>query len=169
MDTKKLRQKILDLAIHGKLVPQDPNDEPASVLLERIRAEKEQLIKEGKKYFVNPYGVKLEVDGEKAQILADNGVETRDIILGFRPEHVDIVKENGIPVSVLVNEMMGSEIHLHVLTSDNAKLIVRVPTVRLTKEEREGLTAGKELQISFPGKVMHFFDPETEKSLLVKE
>ena len=48
MDTKKLRQKILDLAIHGKLVPQDPNDEPASVLLERIKAEKERLIKEGK-------------------------------------------------------------------------------------------------------------------------
>ena len=48
MDTKKLRQKILDLAIHGKLVPQDPNDEPASVFLERIRAEKERLISEGK-------------------------------------------------------------------------------------------------------------------------
>jgi type I restriction enzyme S subunit len=48
MDTKKLRQKILDLAIHGKLVPQDPNDEPASVLLERIKAEKERLVKEGK-------------------------------------------------------------------------------------------------------------------------
>src|SRR5690554_404662 len=48
MDTKKLRQKILDLAIRGKLVPQDPNDEPASVLIEKIRAEKEQLIKEKK-------------------------------------------------------------------------------------------------------------------------
>ena len=48
MNTKALRQKILDLAIHGKLVPQDPNDEPASVLLERIREEKERLIKEGK-------------------------------------------------------------------------------------------------------------------------
>ena len=48
MDTKALRQKILDLAIRGKLVPQDPADEPASVLLERIKAEKEQLIKEGK-------------------------------------------------------------------------------------------------------------------------
>ena len=48
MNTKALRQKILDLAIHGKLVPQDPNDEPASVLLERIRSEKERLIKEGK-------------------------------------------------------------------------------------------------------------------------
>ena len=48
MNTKQLRQKILDLAIRGKLVPQDPNDEPASVLLERIKAEKEKLIKEGK-------------------------------------------------------------------------------------------------------------------------
>lgn len=45
MDTKALRQKILDLAIHGKLVPQDPNDEPASVLLERIKAEKERTDK----------------------------------------------------------------------------------------------------------------------------
>ena len=48
MDTKLLRQKILDLAIRGKLVPQDPNDEPASVLLEKIRAEKKRLIKEKK-------------------------------------------------------------------------------------------------------------------------
>lgn len=42
------KSKILDLAIRGKLVPQDPNDEPASVLLEHIRAEKEELIKQGK-------------------------------------------------------------------------------------------------------------------------
>ena len=48
MDTKALRQKMLDLAIRGKLVPQDPNDEPASVLLERIRQQKQQMVKEGK-------------------------------------------------------------------------------------------------------------------------
>jgi len=48
MNTKKLRQKILDLAIHGKLVSQAPADEPASALLQRIRVEKERLIKEGK-------------------------------------------------------------------------------------------------------------------------
>ena len=48
MDTKALRQKILDLAIRGKLVPQDPNDEPAGVLLERIREQKQQMLKEGK-------------------------------------------------------------------------------------------------------------------------
>ena len=48
MDTKALRQKILDLAIRGKLVPQNPDDEPARVLLERIRAEKMQMVKDGR-------------------------------------------------------------------------------------------------------------------------
>ena len=48
MTGQQLKNSILQMAVHGKLVPQDPNDEPASVLLERIRAEKEQLIKEGK-------------------------------------------------------------------------------------------------------------------------
>ena len=48
MEIEKLKQKILDLAIRGKLVPQDPDDEPASVLIDKIRAEKEKLIKEGK-------------------------------------------------------------------------------------------------------------------------
>ena len=48
MDVEVLKQKILDLAIRGKLVPQDPNDEPASVLIEKIKAEKSKLVKEGK-------------------------------------------------------------------------------------------------------------------------
>lgn len=48
MNIEKLKQKILDLAIRGKLVPQDPNDEPASVLIEKIRQEKARLVKEGK-------------------------------------------------------------------------------------------------------------------------
>lgn len=48
MDTKALRQKILDLAVRGKLVPQDPADEPAFRLLARIREEKEKLVKEGR-------------------------------------------------------------------------------------------------------------------------
>ena len=48
MNAQQLRNSILQMAVQGKLVPQDPNDEPASVLLERIRKEKEKLIKEGK-------------------------------------------------------------------------------------------------------------------------
>ncbi|MCQ2351424.1 MAG: restriction endonuclease subunit S, partial [Paludibacteraceae bacterium] len=53
MDTNKLRQKILDLAIHGKLVPQDPNDEPASVLIERIKAEKVSKNPSDKRHYEN--------------------------------------------------------------------------------------------------------------------
>ena len=48
MNGQQLKNSILQMAVQGKLVPQDPNDEPASALLERIRKEKEQLIKEGK-------------------------------------------------------------------------------------------------------------------------
>jgi len=48
MNGKQLKNSILQWAIQGKLVPQDPNDEPASVLLEKIRVEKARLIKEGK-------------------------------------------------------------------------------------------------------------------------
>ena len=48
MNAQQLKNSILQMAVSGKLVPQDPNDEPASVLLERIRAEKEKLIKEGR-------------------------------------------------------------------------------------------------------------------------
>ena len=48
IDTKLLRQKILDLAIRGKLVPQNPTDEPASELLKKIKAEKDALVKAGK-------------------------------------------------------------------------------------------------------------------------
>ena len=47
-DAQALRDRILDLAMRGKLVPQDPNDEPASVLLEKIKAEKAELVKEKK-------------------------------------------------------------------------------------------------------------------------
>ena len=94
MDTKKLRQKILDLAIHGKLVPQDPNDEPASVLLERIKAEKERLIKEGKikrskksaktsdtPHYGNvlPKGWRLSTLGEVFTLQAGKNITAKDI------------------------------------------------------------------------------------------
>jgi multiple sugar transport system ATP-binding protein len=125
-----------------------------------------ELVHEDGKYYVTPYGHKLLVDGQKAERLASRNYENREIILGFRPEHVELVKEGGIPATIQVNEMMGSEIHLHVLTETGAKLIVRVPTIRLTTEERNELVYGHKIQVTFGGKVMHFFDTETEESLI---
>ena len=65
-----------------------------------------------------------------------------------------------------VNEMMGSELHLHVYTSDETRLIVRVPTINLTAEQRKAMVYGAQLYITFEGKVMHFFDKESTKNLI---
>jgi len=73
---------------------------------------------------------------------------------------------DAIPCKLEVNEMMGSELHLHVFTEDETRLIVRVPTINLTAEQRKGMVYGQKLYITFEGKVMHFFDKETQKNLI---
>ena len=130
-----------------------------------------ELVKEGGKYYVTPFGSKIVVDGEKGEMLAKAGAESGEILLGVRPEHIVLskTKENAIRCTLEVNEMMGSELHLHVFTEDGTRLIVRIPTIDLTPEDRASLVRGKELYISFEGKVMHFFDKETQKNLLVAE
>lgn len=121
------------------------------------------------KYYVKPYGIEIEVDGEKGEQLANKQIESRDIILGVRPEHIvltDADDKEGIECTIEVNEMMGSEVHLHVTTADGDKLIVRVPTISLTAEQRAHLGFGDKVYITFEGKVMHFFDTETECNIL---
>ena len=130
---------------------------------------KTKLVREGDKYFVTPYGAKIEVTGKKADMLRKNNVETRDIILGVRPEHVTLADSNdpaSITYTIRVNEMMGSELHLHVENDCNDRLIVRIPTVTLDDEQRKAMVFGSKLHITFEGKVMHFFDVETGVNIL---
>ena len=130
-----------------------------------------ELIQQNGKYYVEPFGCKIEVDGEKGQLLKEKGLGDRKILLGVRPEHIVLSKtpENAIPVTLEVNEMMGSELHLHVYTEDQTRLIVRVPTIDLDEEDRANLVQGHKLYITFAGKVMHFFDPESEKNLIYND
>ena len=120
--------------------------------------------------FINPFGQKLLVDGEKGELMASRNVEPKEeIYLGVRPEHVTLCKEGekrGFPVTILVNEMMGSEYHLHVVTEDETKLVVRIPTINLSSEERAKMVAGNVINVTFEGKAMHFFDVESEYNLL---
>ena len=128
------------------------------------------LICENGKYYVTPYGAKIEVTGKKAEMLRERKIGSRKITLGVRPEHITMADKNdsaAITCTLKVNEMMGSELHLHVTEDNGDKLIVRIPTVMLEDEERKGMVYGATIHVTFEGQVMHFFDPETERNLLV--
>lgn len=130
---------------------------------------KAELHKSLNGYSASLYGATLKIDGEKAELLAKNNVGDGTINLGVRPEHIVLKNEKGpdtIEGTVLVNEMMGSELHLHIMAEEGEQFIVRVPTIQLTHEERERLVYGAKVYVSFESKVMHFFDIETEKNLI---
>ncbi len=122
MDTKKLRQKILDLAIRGKLVPQDPNDEPASLLLERIRAEKERLIKEGK------------IKRSKTTATNDDIEAPFEIPESWEWTKLGEISDYGTTINVDIKDIPqnGWVLELEDLEKDSATIIKRV-----TKGERE--------------------------------
>ena len=154
--------------------PEEVFDHPANLFVAefigapKMNIMKTQLVEENGKYYVTPFDAKIEVDGENGELLRQAGVGSREILLGVRPEHINLAEAGGDAISgtILVNEMMGSELHLHVRTNDGSKLIARTPTVNLTHEEKKGLRKNKEVYLTFPGKVMYFFDPKTEQNLL---
>lgn len=129
-----------------------------------------EIILDGGKYYVDPFGVKIEVDGHKGEALKDKEISSKAIYLGVRPEHMFLTSKSdpqAIPCIVQVNEMMGSELHLHVLTEATGDaLVVRVPTIDLTIEQQRMLVQGAKVYITFEGKVMHFFDKETRINIL---
>ncbi len=130
---------------------------------------KAKLTKSGGEYAVELYGVRVPLGKSKCDKLAAKGVGNKDIILGVRPEHAQLCFDgapNAIEGTLQVNEMMGSELHLHVLLSDGTSVILRIPTLDLTEEQRAGLVYGCKLRFTFPEKVTHLFDPQTEESLL---
>ena len=127
-----------------------------------------ELVRENGKYYVTPLGSRIEVDGETGENLAAKAVDGRSVVLGVRPEHITLSQPgpNAIPCTIIVNEMMGSELHIHAETEDGAQLVVRVPTLGLHRQERAELVNGAKIHVSFPGEVMHLFDPETERNLI---
>ena len=127
-----------------------------------------ELVRENGKYYVTPLGSRIEVDGETGENLAAKAVDGRSVVLGVRPEHITLSQPgpHAIPCTIIVNEMMGSELHIHAETEDGARLVVRVPTLGLHRQERAELVNGAKIHVSFPGEVMHLFDPETERNLI---
>ena len=128
-----------------------------------------KLIRSNEGYFVRPFDATIPVDGPKGDRLAELNIKPQEIVLGVRPEHIVLAEEGApeaFPVTIEVNEMMGSELHLHVYTDDETRLIVRVPTMTLSPEMRAAMVYGARMWLTFNANVIHFFDDETKHNIL---
>ena len=123
-------------------------------------------------YSVRYQNITVPLDSDRCALLKENGVGSMDkVILGVRPEHMTCCfggEGNAVHSTITVNEMMGSELHLHVAAGNDRNIIVRIPTIELDHERRSALVHGSPLDFTFSSKVIQLFDPETEQSLLWK-
>ena len=118
-----------------------------------------KLIKANGKYAVEVGGMTVELSEEKQAKLATNNVEPQDIVLGVRPEHIELAQA-GIGGKVDVSEMMGSSVHLHV-SALGQDVVMVVSTMNMTGAEVAALANGNPVTFNFAGHVCHVFNKET--------
>ena len=118
-----------------------------------------KLVREGDKFFVELANEKVELSAEKEARLLANDVQSQEITVGVRPEHLTLA-DKGVPATVDVSEMMGSSIHLHV-TAEGRDVIIIVPTEGAVSH----FAMGSVVNFTFSGNVAHVFSKETSKNL----
>jgi multiple sugar transport system ATP-binding protein len=122
-----------------------------------------ELVKKDGVYAVEIGGISVKLSEEKQKNLQRNNVAEQSVVLGVRPEHIELAAE-GIDAKVDVSEMMGSSVHLHV-TALGQDVVVVVSTMNMTGAEVAALSMGSKVNFSFPGHVCHVFSKETEINL----
>ena len=132
-----------------------------------------KLIMVNGEYFAEYQGVKFPVSSFAACKLAEAKASNVDIVMGVRPEHIMIAKEEcdkqvGVPyieTNLSVCEMMGSELHLHLMIGEK-KCIVRVPTLGISDEELDSYSDDKKIWVTFPPEAMHLFSKDNENNMI---
>lgn len=112
-------------------------------------------------YSVEILGKQFVLDADKQAALRERGIGSMPVTVGIRPVHIHIGTE-GLPATVDVSEMMGSELHLHMTTGDT-EVIAVVPTANL---DSTGLATGHSVKFDFDPRLMHIFHTETEENLI---
>ncbi len=123
---------------------------------------KGRLSREGDTYFLTVAGKEMRLSDRKCARLSCNLVNSQDVIVGIRPEHIEL-SENSLDYSgvVKVSEMMGSNYHLHV-SSEDETLVMIVPE---NEQHDQDWKSGDELFFTLQTDRMHLFDPVTEQNL----
>ena len=120
-----------------------------------------KLIKQDGKYAVELGGHVVVLPEEKQAKLAANNVEEQEIVLGLRPEHIELSNNGeGVSATIDVHELMGSSVHLHVNAAGKDVVII-VSTMNMTGAEIAALSAGTEVKFDFSGHIAHLFSKET--------
>ena len=133
-----------------------------------------KLVKAGEGYQVECAGAVLELDAAMVQVLTEKGVEGQDVILGCRPEHLelaDAASAAAVKAKVEVSEMMGSELYVHASIDGESEatgkeVVLRIPTTKLPVEYQGGIPFGTEIAFEFPAGLLHLFSAETEMNLI---
>ena len=126
------------------------------------------LYKDGEGYYVMVDSDKIELTAAQQAILKSKGTPEQEIVLGIRPEHIDIAADretNTVDATVDVCEMMGSELYVHTVCHE-ADTIIRVPVIRLKEEHRAGFAYGTGITLKLNAEMLHLFSAENEMSLL---
>ncbi len=122
-----------------------------------------KLVKRNGKYTVEVGGITVELSDDKQKILTSKGVSEQQIVLGVRPEHIQLSK-TGISAKVDVSELMGSSVHLHV-TAMGRDVVVIVNTMNMTAAEVKALSTGADVKFEFNGNVCHLFNKDSGVNL----
>ena len=156
--------------------PQDVFEHPANMFvagfigMPQMNLFEAKLNRKDGGYTVSVGEAEIPLAKELADRLAAKQVGSMDVVVGIRPEHIQL-KDQGADVlhgTVDVSEMMGSEIHLHVTAADR-DVVLRVQTADLEKGHRGGFEYGSALNFTFRNDLIHLFDPTTEENLLPLE
>lgn len=118
-----------------------------------------KLVKNDGKYAVELGGMTVQLSDEKQESLNKNNVKEQDIVLGVRPEHIELAK-SGLVGKIDVSEMMGSSVHLHVDALGQDVVLV-VSTMNMSVAEVAALANGNAVTFNFAGHVCHVFNKET--------
>lgn len=157
--------------------PQQVFDHPANIFvagfigMPQMNFFDGQLVADGGRYSIKVLDATMELSPEAQARLKANGVPSKPVTIGIRPEHVSFCEDAGahcLTGTVDVSEMMGSEIHLHV-TAGGRDVVLRVPTTELSSEHKGGIAYGTQVHFTFRSDLIHLFDPETEQNLLPLE
>ena len=125
-----------------------------------------RLVREGQRYFVELESARVELSREKQTRLLDGNVDSQDVVLGVRPEHMIITRDdNAVHAAVDVSEMMGSAVHIHV-SACGRDVIIIVPVSEDEEEARRAVPQmGTPVRFTFHGSAAHVFHKESGVNL----